>query len=268
MWDNSNWAPSCERPAALVDSARAGGFFTFFAGGGARMWRPPVSVCFFPNFSNERLPGCAPVPPACKQHAPWAWLALSFMSLNALKLNLTPRSHPAVCAGRRHLDDGPGRRLRLGLVSRCCLSCLPCLLLLSAAPAAVSAPLPLPAVPAEPAVPAAAAPAAPAAAAAPACCACPPPPALPQQNPAAWLAAQHAAAPQPRTLASPSCPTSPHHSPRCSGTSYAAPLVAGAAAMVLAAAEARGQPATYQAAKAALLSSVDVYLALQGKATT
>ena len=54
----------------------------------------------------------------------------------------------------------------------------------------------------------------------------------------------------------------------CSGTSFATPLVAGAAAMVWAAGQAAGRAPTYLQVKQALLSSVDAYASLQDKVTT
>jgi subtilisin family serine protease len=53
-----------------------------------------------------------------------------------------------------------------------------------------------------------------------------------------------------------------------SGTSYATPLVSGAAAMVWAAAQAAGRSVTYLQVKQALLGSVDVYASLATKVTT
>lgn len=55
---------------------------------------------------------------------------------------------------------------------------------------------------------------------------------------------------------------------RCSGTSFATPLVAGAAAMVWAAGQAAGRNPTYLQVKQALMSSVDAYASLQDKVTT
>lgn len=47
------------------------------------------------------------------------------------------------------------------------------------------------------------------------------------------------------------------------GTSFATPLVAGAAAMLLAAAEARGKPATYLEVRQALCRTADPSVGLQ-----
>ena len=74
------------------------------------------------------------------------------------------------------------------------------------------------------------------------------------------------------SLPLPSCAATNHHrrsrSCCCRGTSFATPLVSATAALLFAAAAARGQPADYLQVKEAILATVDPHVALRNKVAT